>query len=126
MNASTVIDDQPRTAEERALQLAFLPLYKRAFGVAAGVTLGVAIFLATLIQLVRIGDGVPLALLGEYFYGYTVSLPGAFIGAGWGFVTGFVIGWFFAFCRNLAVATALFIARTRAELARMRDFLDHI
>lgn len=121
-----MIEPEPATPEERALQLAFLPLYKRAFGVAAGVTLGLIIFVATLIQLVRVGSGDPLELLSQYFYGYTVSVRGAFIGLGWGFVAGFAIGFFFAFCRNLAVATTLLIVRTRAELARMRDFLDHI
>ena len=93
---------------------------------AAGVTLGAIVFLATLVQLARDGTGDPLLLLAQYYYGYTVSVPGAFIGLGWGFVSGFVIGWFFAFCRNFAIAGAMFVARTRAELERMRDFLDHI
>jgi hypothetical protein len=36
------------------------------------------------------------------------------------------MGWFVAFCRNLAIATSIFITRTRAELSQTRDFLDHI
>ncbi|MBA2243901.1 MAG: hypothetical protein H0W11_03025, partial [Gemmatimonadetes bacterium] len=64
--------------------------------------------------------------LAEYFYGYTVSWPGALVGGFWGFVVGFVAGWFVAFCRNLVIAATLFITRTRAELAATRDFLDHI
>jgi hypothetical protein len=55
-----------------------------------------------------------------------VSWTGLFVGMGWGFVVGFVGGWFFAFCRNLALAISIFITRTRAELAQTRDFLDHI
>jgi hypothetical protein len=64
--------------------------------------------------------------LAEYLYGYTVSSPGALVGGFWGFVAGFVAGWFFAFCHNLVIAATLFITRTRAELAATRDFLDHI
>ena len=68
----------------------------------------------------------PLALLSEYYAGYTVSLEGAFIGLLWGFATGFVMGWFVAFCRNLVLAASVFWIRTRAELSANRDFLDHI
>jgi hypothetical protein len=67
-----------------------------------------------------------LRLLDQYFYGYTVSLTGVFIGAFWGFVAGFTGGWFVAFCRNLAIAISVFVTRTRAELSETRDFLDHI
>ena len=48
------------------------------------------------------------------------------IGLLWGFATGFVMGWFVAFCRNLVVAASIFWIRTRAELSANRDFLDHI
>jgi hypothetical protein len=116
----------PSPPPERALELAFLPLHKRAFGLAAGVALGLAVCGATIIQLLRVGNGLPLELLEQYYYGYRVSWGGALIGLAWGFLSGFVMGWFFAFCRNLAVAAAVFAARTRAELAQLRDFLDHI
>jgi hypothetical protein len=53
-------------------------------------------------------------------------LAGAFVGLGWGFATGFVAGWFFAFCRNLIVAASVFLIRAKAELSETRDFLDHI
>ncbi len=52
--------------------------------------------------------------------------PDVLIGAGWGFVVAFVAGWFFAFCRNAALAITAFAIRTRAELMQTRDFLDHI
>jgi hypothetical protein len=113
------------TAESR-FELAFLPLHKRAFGVAAGTALSLMVLLATLIQIARGGGGMPLVLLAEFFYGYTVTVHGALVGAAWGFATGFVLGWFFAFCRNFAIALTMFIARTRAELNQVRDFLDHI
>jgi hypothetical protein len=67
-----------------------------------------------------------LELLANYFYGYSVSWKGLAIGTGWGFVVGFVGGWFVAFCRNMVIAVSVFVTRTRAELAQTRDFLDHI
>ncbi len=111
---------------EQELALAFQPLHKKAFGMAAGVTVGLLIFVMTVMHLLRADDAYPLALLAQYFYGYEVSISGAFIGLFWGGVAGFVAGWFFAFSRNLAVAATTFVLRTRAELANLRDFLDHI
>lgn len=116
---------QPRRAPVR---LAFAPLHKRAFGTAVGVALALVVGGVTLFHLLL--DPTPgqpnLWLLAQYFYGYSVSWTGLLVGMGWGFVVGFVGGWFFAFCRNLALAISIFITRTRAELAVTRDFLDHI
>lgn len=111
----------------RELALAFAPLHKRAFGMAVGVASGGAFFLLTAVYLVRSpATGFDLKLLAEYFAGYTVSWPGAFVALAWGFVVGFVAGWFTAFSRNLIIAVSLFVTRTRAQLNATRDFLDHI
>jgi hypothetical protein len=109
------------------LSLAFAPVHKRAFGTAVGATVALVIAGLTLIHLMRPGsENSPLYLLSEFFYGYAPSLAGIFIGAAWGFFVGFVGGWFVAFSRNLILALALFVGRTREELAATRDFLDHI
>jgi hypothetical protein len=109
------------------LALAFAPVHKRAFGMAAGAANAMLAFGVTAIYLLRRPDpGFNLGLLGEFFYGYTVSWRGAFVGAAWSFVAGFAAGWFFAFCRNLVLATYLFVTRERQVLAQTRDFLDHI
>lgn len=115
------------TSLSRDPLLAFLPLHKRAFGMAVGVTTALLCFAVTAVPVAR-GPEQPfdLRLLAEYFYGFTVSWWGACVALAWGFVVGFVAGWFLAFCRNLALATILFITRTRAELAASADFLDHI
>ena len=116
--------DEPLPAD---LALAFAPVHKRAFGVAVGMVSGLLVFAATAVYLLRGGhEPLNLALLGEYFYGYTVSWRGAVIGMLWGSAVGFVAGWFLAFCRNLALATLIWVLRTRNELAQTRDFLDHI
>ena len=120
------------TAEEVAelpeeAVLAFLPLHKRALGVAFGVVGGLLVFALTAFHLILLDrDPTGLRLLGEYFFGYRVTWAGAFIGAFWGFVAAFVFAWFAAFVRNLVIATYVFLARTRAELRQTRDFLDHI
>lgn len=120
---------RPDTELSQTLSLAFQPLHKRAFGMAVGSAAGLLVFAVTAVHLLR--QPAPrtapdLTLLAEYFYGYTVSWAGAFVGLAWGFVAGFVMGWFVAFSRNLVIAVSLFIGRTRAQLEGTRDFLDHI
>jgi hypothetical protein len=110
-----------------ALELAFAPLNKRAFGVALGSAGALLmVFLTVAVLVTDRAQQFPLGLLGQYLYGYQVTWPGVFIGAAWGFVVAFVAGWFFAFCRNAALAITAFAIRTRAELTETRDFLDHI
>lgn len=119
--------DPAEVSLDEALELAFAPLNKRAFGVALGSAAALAMVIVTVAVLVTDrAQEFPLGLLGQYFAGYTVTWPGVLIGAGWGFVVAFVAGWFFAFCRNAALAVAAFAIRTRAELTQTRDFLDHI
>jgi formate hydrogenlyase subunit 3/multisubunit Na+/H+ antiporter MnhD subunit len=114
-------------ALERRLALAFAPLDKRAMGLALGIVLALALSIITGLSLiVDRGQQFPLALLGEYFVGYRVSLAGLPIGALWMFVTGFVWGWFLAFCRNLVLAIWILVVRVRADVDASRTFLDHI
>lgn len=122
------VQPEPVAPRSRRAALAFAPLHKRAFGIAVGVAVALLVGGVTLFHLLLdVGGPRPnLWLLSHYFYGYSVSWTGLLVGMGWGFVVGFVGGWFFAFCRNLALAISIFITRTRAELAQTRDFLDHI
>jgi hypothetical protein len=114
-------------ALERQIQIALAPLHKRCLGLAFGVVVGLGLFAATLLHLWRQpGEPYPLALLAQYFRGYEVSLPGAFVGLGWGFAVGFVVGWVFAFCRNVVTGLTRLVLRTRAELEANRGFLDQI
>lgn len=107
--------------------LGFAPLHKRAFGIATGTVAALATFLATAIYLLRDPQaGLDLGLLSQFFVGYSVSWRGALIGAGQAWIAGFVMGWFLAFTRNLALTVVLFIGRSRAELEQTRDFLDHL
>lgn len=118
------------TTEERilpALELAFAPLHKAAFGIATGVAGALGMMLLTaVVHLVPRAQDFPLELLSAYFAGYDVSWGGVLVGGMWGFVVCFVAGWFVAFCRNMALAITAFSIRTRAELQETREFLDHI
>jgi hypothetical protein len=122
-NTKTAADDPT----EAAIAQAFAPLHKAAFGVAIGSTFGLVVTLLTAARLLLDGAGqTDLSLLGQFFAGYEQSWTGALIGGLWGFFTGFIAGWFFAFTRNLVLAIWLMVIRARAELEVTRDFLDHI
>ena len=112
---------------ERTLRLAFAPYHKRALGVAAGLVAGLTVFMVTVFHVVAQPPGAPnIELLGQYFYGYDVTWRGAVVGAWWSFVAAFVAAWFVAFVHNFVMATWLFLLRTKADLSRTTDFLDHI
>lgn len=115
-----------REAVVAALTRSFLPLHKRAFGIATGTAAALAVFAATVILLLRADHEVPLWLLRQYFAGYDVTWTGAFVGAAWAFFAGFVMGWFLAFARNFLVGLLIIYIRTKAEIAQTRDLLDHI
>lgn len=114
--------------DETRLLLAFAPLHKAAFGAAIGTAAAFLMFLATAGVLVT-GQADPVPLIGAFrafFRGYTISWTGALVGALWAGGVGFVFGWFIAFCRNFVIAVSIFLIRTRAERAQVRDFLDHV
>ena len=116
-----------RRRSDEVVAAAFLPVYKTAFGVATGVAAAVIVFLVTAIYLLRNPQpGFNLGLLAQYFAGYTVSWPGALIGAAWAGFSGFVLGWFLAFSRNLVVGVMLFVVRRRAAWDQTKDLLDHL
>jgi hypothetical protein len=121
----------PETSSDRvdtAILRAFAPLHRVAMGVAWGIALGVGIFLLTAVLLIKGGPlvGPNLALIGQFFFGYTVTWPGAFVGLLWGFLVGFILGWGFAFTRNLAFWLWLTLIKSRAEMEEYGDFLDHM
>jgi hypothetical protein len=114
-----------RSEIRRVVQYAFSPVHKAALGAAFGLTLGAFVAAATVVQLV-IGtpDDLPLALLGQYFTGYTVTWQGIGVGFGWAALVGFVAGWFLAFLKNMV--TALWVFSLRVNSALTQPFLDHI
>ena len=63
---------------------------------------GVGLFVATAWLLLQGGPdiGAHLSLLGQYFPGYVVSWPGAFLGLIYGGGVGAVVGWVTAWIYN--------------------------
>jgi len=104
----------------------FAPIDKRAFGVALGVAGAMAVAGLTILDLLVPEPWQGLALLNQYFAGYTVSWLGALIGGAGAFAVAFCAGWLLAFVRNLSLALSLFMVRSRADLDEASDFLDHI
>lgn len=71
-------------------------------GLVTGVIFGSVIFIATNWLLLKGGEpiGPHMALLGQFFWGYTVSFWGSIVGLLYGLVTGFIVGYAVAFLYN--------------------------
>lgn len=80
--------------EERQIEAAIRRLNERAWGISIGLLLGGGLLLATLILVIKGGQnvGAHLNLLGNYFPGYRVTVPGSFVGFVYGFVLGYGLG----------------------------------
>ena len=72
----------------------------KAFGLACGILVGAAVFLATVWLLLMGYGGAQIRTLDHFYIGYTYSYVGAVVGAIWGFVDGFIGGWLFAWLYN--------------------------
>lgn len=114
---------------QQALSLAFPKLDRMAFGLALGTTIGGLLFLVTL-ALIWGGDGDHssfLGLLSQYFPGYNdTSVAGSVLGLAYGFLTGFIGGWGFAFLRNVTMFFTAALIRRQAEWRLLRQFLEHL
>ena len=95
----------------------------RALGFAIAVLFGLALFLATIILILRGGPrvGPMLSLLSQYFPGYRVSWAGAGIGFIYAAICGFLIGFFFAILRNGVAHVVLHSFRRKIERASTND-----
>jgi len=115
-----------RASADKIIVDAFARLDQTALGFAVGTLCGFSVFLATIVLVFRGGEvvGPNLALLSQFFFGYTVTINGAFIGLAYGFVVGFVIGWLIAFLRNSLVFAYLLGLKTKATLTSSLDSID--
>jgi hypothetical protein len=100
---------------------------RAALGAAVGLTSGLLLFLATLIVLLYpAGSGLNLGLLDQFFPGYRVTAAGSLLGLGYGFLTGFVLGWTFAFLRNATVFLYLAVTQRRAERRVLQRLFEYL
>lgn len=113
-------------AADKVIIDAFAKLDRTALGFAVGTLWGLSVFVATIFLVLKGGEvvGPNLALLGQFFYGYTVTISGAFIGLVYGFVTGFALGWLIGLLRNSLMSAYLLGLKTRATLTSSLDSID--
>jgi protoporphyrinogen oxidase len=125
---------EPVTTEEMVgavqgvLEQVFPKLDALAFGLAVGIVCGLVLLSATLFLVLKGGDvvGPNLALVSQFFPGYTVTAVGSLIGLFYGFLTGFALGWSFAFLRNTTTALYLASITQSAQRSLMRQLFDYI
>lgn len=83
----------------------FLPrVHPRAMGLAVAINTAAGIAFLTAFHIVADTKGLPLALLGEYFPGYSVTWSGALAGVGWAALGGYAAGWLLAMLHNATLA----------------------
>ena len=107
---------------------AFPKLDPLALGMSLGIVVGLSLLVATLFMVLTNGDatGETLTLLAQFYPGYRVTAVGSFTGFGYGFLTGFVLGWGYAFLRNATTALYLVSLHRSAQQSIMRQFFEHI
>ena len=82
------------TNSDRELQAAIARLNARAWGIALGLLLGVALFLATNVLVLKGGPtvGPHMSLLANFLPGYRVTFLGSLVGFVYMFVIGYGVG----------------------------------
>ena len=89
-------------AQSKAVSRAIARINARAWGISTGMLLGVVLFMATNLLVVRGGANVGqhLQLLSIYFPGYSVTFIGSLIGFVYAFVVGYALGRVIGFIYN--------------------------
>jgi hypothetical protein len=89
-------------ADEEILGRSVMRLRGTLLGLATGVILGLLIFMATIWLVLKGGQqvGPHLSLLSQFFWGYSVTVAGSFVGLAYGLVIGFVGGMLMAWIYN--------------------------
>jgi hypothetical protein len=121
------LDREGMSESDRAVIRAFTRLDKVALATSTGTVCGVLVFAATLWLALKNDGGLTeiMQLLNQYFFGYTVTVKGAFVGMGYTFLWGFLFGWLFAYLHNLFVGLYLYRVRRKLELLSFREFIDY-
>jgi hypothetical protein len=125
--SSSSLRGRPGAPDTLLLQ-AFSSLDKTALGVAVGALCALTVWSLTALLIAQGGRevGPTLALLGQYFVGYTVTPRGSVVGALYGFLTGFLLGWTTAAIRNAIIAIYVRVVMLRATLTKTQMFMDDL
>ncbi|MEM7334024.1 MAG: FAD-dependent oxidoreductase [Chloroflexota bacterium] len=99
-----------------------------ALGISLGAVVAIGLAILTLIVVPQ-GESMVadyLALINQFFPGYSVTIRGSLLGAAYGYLVGFIIGWLFAFLRNAATAVYITSNFRSAQSSALRQFFDYI
>ena len=66
-----------------------------------------------------------ITLFSQYFIGYTLTLKRAFVAFGYNFIWGFLVGWLFAYLRNLFLGFYVYRMKRKEEILTFKDYLDY-
>jgi protoporphyrinogen oxidase len=113
-----------RPTLDHLLRTAFARYDPLALAVAVSVVAGVGLFIATAMVILTQDPGEavpPISLLGYYFFGYTVSWPGAFLGLVEAAAGGFAFGGVVAAAINLLIGWHEGVLRRELEAAGTLD-----
>lgn len=105
---------------------AFARMDVPALAIALGSVLAVGLFLMTAVLLLKGAPegrhiGQNLAVLGNYFPGYTVSWGGALVGAVYAWIVGALVGFAWAVLWNLSHFLYIALVLIRSQWWRMLD-----
>jgi protoporphyrinogen oxidase len=119
---------EPAVSPEQVIQAAFARMDPVALGTAFGTVGGLGLFCATAFLLLKGGVlvGKNLALLGQYFVGFSPTWTGAFVGLVQVALAGFALGYVAASLRNWGLAAYAVWLRRRAAAEARRDLLDRV
>ena len=92
--------------EEQLIKQAVVRLNGNVIGFVIGTIAALAVFVATNWLVLKGGEvvGPHMRLLDQFFWGYTVTFVGSFIGAAYSFVTGYVCGLLVSWIYNAVVS----------------------
>lgn len=93
-------------AEEQIIRRSVVKLNGNVLGIVIGIIGAAGIFTATNWLVLKGGEvvGPHLSLLGQFYYGYSVTFVGSLIGALYGFVSGYIAGLIIGWIYNAVVA----------------------
>lgn len=91
-----------RVNEEEIIKNAVLRLNGKILGFVIGSIAALAIFVATNWLVLKGGDvvGPHMGLLGQFFWGYSVTFGGSLVGAAYAFLAGYLSGIFISWVYN--------------------------
>jgi len=72
----------------------------KSFALSCGILWGFGFFAATIWLMMVGAEGKYIELFGDFYYGYSFSIGGAFIGLVWGFIDGLIGGTLFSLLYN--------------------------